>query len=316
MRVTEGLAVAEEHAREAVRLGELLGDGRLTAGALAALAIVRYNQGEPESFALGQRAVDLARRSGDASAIGEAVAALGHCCYWSGRIDEARHVLGTELAAVVERNEPAAAGFLWYLALVEVRGGRLALAREYAERSREITLQYGGPELEDDPIVLAPVAQVAAFQGEEALARELAERACAFSEARGGMSAGLFHTALLGSLDHWAGEPMRAIERFEAFDRSRLAAGFSRSIAAHSADHVESLLEVGRVDDARELLAEWEAQATKLGHRWAIPEIVRCRGLVAIHDGDVPRASGCSRRQSCCTRRSAIRSVGRGRSCC
>ncbi len=281
LRVTEGLAVAEEHAREAVRLGEQLGDDGLTARALAALAIVRYNQGEPESFALGQRAVDLARRSGDASAIGEAAVALGHCLYWSGRIDEARHVLGTELAAVVERNEPAAAGFLWYLALVEVRGGRLALAREHADRSREITLQYGGPELEDDPIVIAPVAQAAAFQGEEALARELAERACAFVEARGGEAAGRFHTALLGSLDRWAGEPMRAIERFEAFDQSRLASGFSRSIATHSADHVESLLEVGRVDDARELLAEWEAQATKLGHRWAIPEIVRCRGLVA-----------------------------------
>ncbi|HET9507537.1 MAG TPA: helix-turn-helix transcriptional regulator, partial [Gaiellaceae bacterium] len=53
------------------------------------------------------------------------------------------------------------------------------------------------------------------------------------------------------------------------------------------ADHVESLLAVGRADDARELLAEWEAQARTLGHRWAIPEIVRCRGLVAIRDGDV-----------------------------
>ena len=287
LRVTEGLSVAEEHAREGVRLGEQLGDDGLTARALAALAIVRYNQGEPESFALGQRAVDLARRSGDVSAIGEAALALGHCLYWSGRIDDARHVLGTELPAVVERSEPAAASFLWYLALVEERGGRLALAREHADRSREITLQYGGPELEDDPIVLAPVARVAAFQGEEELARELAERACAFVEARGGMSAGRFHAALLGSLDHWAGDPMRAIERFEAFDQSRRAAGFSRSIAAHSADHVESLLEVGRVDDAQELLAEWEAQARTLGHRWAIPEIVRCRGLVAIHEGDV-----------------------------
>jgi DNA-binding CsgD family transcriptional regulator len=292
LRVTEGLAVAEEHAREAVRIGEQLGDDGLTARALAALAIVRYNHGEPESFALGERAVDLARRSGDASAIGEAALALGHCFYWSGRIDEARHVLGTELPAVVERNEPAAASFLWYLALVEERGGRLALAREYADRSREIMLQYGNPELEDDPIVLAPVARVAAFQGEEELARELAERACAFDDARGGMSTGRFHVALLGSLDHWAGEPMRAIERFEAFDQSRQAAGFSRSIAAHSADHVESLLEVGRAGDARELLAEWEPQATKLGHRWAIPEIVRCRGLVAIQDGDVTMGIG------------------------
>jgi DNA-binding CsgD family transcriptional regulator len=292
LRITEGLAVAEEHGREAVRLGEQLGDDGLTARALAALAIVLYNQGEPQSFTLGRRAVELARRSGDVSAVVEAAAALGHCLYWSGRIDEARHVLGTELPSVVERNEPAAANLLWYLALVEERGGRLTLAREYADRSREIMLQYGGPELEDDPGVLAPVAHVAAFQGDEELARELAERAWAHFEGRGGMSTGRFHVALLGSLDHWAGEPLRAIEHFETFDQSRRASGFSRSIAAHSADHVASLLEVGRVADALELLDEWEAQARKLGHRWAIPEIVRCRGLAAANRGDVTAAIG------------------------
>ena len=291
-RVTEGLAVAEAHAREAVGLGEQLGDDALTARALAALAIVRYNRGEPESFALARRALDLARRSGDTGAIGEAAAAEGHCFYWSGRIDEARHVLATELRSVVERDEPAAASLLWYLALVESRGGRLVLAREYAERSREISLQYGGSELEDDPVVLAPFAQIAAFGGEEELARELAERACAVVVARGTLSTGRFHLVLLGALDHWAGDDLRALERFEAFDRSREAAGFSRSIAAHSADHVESLLAVGRVDDARELLAEWEPQAKGLGHRCAIPEIVRCRGLVASHDGDVTTAVG------------------------
>ena len=286
-RITEGLPVAEKHAREAVRLGEQLGDDALTARALAALAIVLYNEGEPQSFALGQRAVDLARRSGDASAIGEAAVALGHCLFWSGRIEEARRVLGTQLHSVVERDEPAAANVLWYLALVEERGGRLALAREYADRSREMMLQYGGPELTDDPAVLAPVARVAAFQGDVELARELSERACAFVEARAGMSTGRFHIALLGILDHWEGKPLRAIERFEAFDEAREKAGFSRSIATHSADQVESLLEVGRESDALEVLAEWEAQARKLGHRWAIPEIARCRGLVATYDGDV-----------------------------
>ncbi len=286
-RVTEGLPVAEKHAREAVRLGEQLGDDGLTARALAALAIVRYNQGEPESFVLGRRAGDLARRSGDARAIGEAAVASGHCFYWSGRIDEARRVLDTQLQSVVERDEPAAADCLWYLALVEVRGGRLALAREYADRAREIMLQYGGRELEDEPSVLAPLARVAAFQGDEELARELSERACAYSEARGGMSSGRFHLSLLGLLDHWAGDPLRAIERFEAFDEAREAAGFSRSIATHSADQVEALLEVGRESDALDVLAEWEAQARKLGHRWAIPEIVRSRGVVATYEGDV-----------------------------
>ena len=288
-RITDDLTVAEGHAREAFRLAELLGGDALSASTLATLSIVRFNQGEPESFTLAQRAVELAERSSDARALGDAAGAWGHCLLWSGRIDDARLVFQAHLRSVAARDEPAEADALWYLALVEERAGHLALAREHAERSRELTFQYAGREL-DEPSVHMPLARIAGIQGNEELARDLSERAYAYAEARGGMSTGRGHLALLGVLDHWAGEPARAVERFEAYDEDRRQAGFSASIAIHLADHVEALLEVGRAAEALVLLDDWGSEARKLGHRWAIPEIVRCRGLVAANEGDVVRA--------------------------
>ena len=128
-RISEGLDVAEQHGREAVRLAAQLGDDTLAARAHAALAIVRFNQGEPEAFALAERATELARRSGDPVAIDDATTAVGHCQLWSVRIDGARRVFSQHLRAVAERDEPAAANALWYLALVEERAGRLERAR-------------------------------------------------------------------------------------------------------------------------------------------------------------------------------------------
>jgi DNA-binding CsgD family transcriptional regulator len=284
---TEGLMVGEEHAREAVRLGERLGDDALRARTLATLAIVRFNQGEPESFALARRAVELARRSGDAIAIDDAAGASGHCLFWSGRIDEARVVLDEDLRAVAQRDEPWAAEILSRLALVEARAGHLALAREHAERSLEMTSQYAGQDC-DDPWCNLPLAHVAAYQGDEKLARELAERASADADTRG--LPGRAHLALLGMLDHWAGDPVCALERFEAFDQERRAAGFSDALSIHLADHVESLLEVGRAAAALDLLERWESESRHLGNRWALAEAVRCRGLVAANAGDVVAA--------------------------
>ncbi len=187
-------------------------------------------------------------------------------------------------------DEPAEASALWYLALAEERAGRLALARGYAERSRELMFQYAGHEL-DEPAAHLPLARIAAHQGDVQLARDLAARAHVYAEAQGGMSTGRAALAQLGTLDLWAGEPLRALERFEIYAEQAAAAGFSTSIAIHIADHVEALLEVGRpAADALALLELWEADALKLGHQRAPAEIARCRGVVAAADGEIDRA--------------------------
>ena len=64
----------------------------------------------------------------------------------------------TELVGMVEdRDEPVTVNALWYLALVEERAGRYAVARRHAERSMELTAQYWLPGADYDPVVASPL---------------------------------------------------------------------------------------------------------------------------------------------------------------
>jgi DNA-binding CsgD family transcriptional regulator len=57
-----------------------------------------------------------------------------------------------------------------------------------------------------------------------------------------------------------------------------------------TAEHVELLLELGRIDDAVDLLDVWEADAARVGRDWVLADVTRCRGLVAAARGDVEHA--------------------------
>jgi DNA-binding CsgD family transcriptional regulator len=57
-----------------------------------------------------------------------------------------------------------------------------------------------------------------------------------------------------------------------------------------TADYAEALLEVGRIDEAVELLDRWEADSALLDREWVVAQILRSRGLVAAAEGDVERA--------------------------
>lgn len=289
--LTGSIGEAEEHGREALRRAEEVSDDGLMSSALGALAIVRFALGEPDSYALAQRAYDLTARLDD-DAAGGAATALGHVLAWSGRIDEARRIFTDDLRSVADRDERRAAEVRWYLSLVEARAGRLELAREYAEHARAFQLEYSPPEVADDPGVAVQVANTAAHQGDHELARELAERGVAFADAHGELSTARFLVALLGMLDHWSGNPAAAVERFDALERARRAAGRSHATSLHVADHVEALLALGRLTDAAAVLEDWEAQARKLRHLWAGPQVVRSRGLLAAARGEVEEALG------------------------
>ena len=71
----------------------------------------------------------------------------------------------------------------------------------------------------------------------------------------------------------------------------RRSGGASRACRWWSADYVEALLELGRIDDAVRVLDVWEADATRLGRDWVLAQVTRCRGLVAAAQGDVDEAA-------------------------
>jgi DNA-binding CsgD family transcriptional regulator len=290
-RIVDGLHVAERHAREAVRLSEQLGSDALTARALAPLAIVRFNGGHPDAFALAERALELARRSGDESAVRDATEAHAHCLSWSGQAVEARAFLSDALAAATERNDIFLGTLFFYLELVEERAGRLDRAQEHAERLYELALQDGGPELATSAPISGALARLAALRGDEALARELTFQSLAHADSRPPSALGRSERAHLAIVDAWAGDAAAAVARFEEVDAERRAAGFSRSTGHQFAgEWVEALLALGRVDDAEATLADWEDEIERDGHSWVAPTAVRARGLVAAARGDVPAA--------------------------
>ena len=72
--------------------------------------------------------------------------------------------------------------------------------------------------------------------------------------------------------------------------RPRRSIGASRD-RWWSADYAETLLELGRIDDAVRVLDVWEADAVRLGRVAVLAHVTRCRGLVAAALGDVDRAA-------------------------
>jgi DNA-binding CsgD family transcriptional regulator len=284
LRITETLGAALPHARDAVRLAEQVGDVALVARASATYAVLLFNSGDPAALELAERAVSLA--SADPESAGVAGLALGHCLVWSGRLDEARRVVTGLLDAAEDRDEPGTANALWYLALVEERAGRLALARSHAERSRELTSQYGLPGVGDDPGTVLPLLRVAMLQGEHDLVRDLADRALPVAQAHGGPSTGRSLLGALATLERWEGRPAEALARFEEVAAAQQAAGFTSAMAVWTPEHVEALVEVDRVDDARAMVDAWADETARAGHVWTSPHVLRCRGLLAAAAGD------------------------------
>jgi DNA-binding CsgD family transcriptional regulator len=287
-RFSEGLHVAERHAQASLAIAERLNDGALLAGALSTVATVHLHLGEPDALELAERAHELAVTAGDREVLAEVMLSVSSTFTWAGRLDRARGLLEAFYAEWKDFDEQAAQQALWRLGLVEFYAGRFARAADYAGRARQISLQYGIEEGED-AAPLHAVAVIAAHRGELDLARELAERGLAAGERNPWFVT--YHEAVLGQVAHFDGDELGAVERFVAAEQIRSVIGsLEPAIAGWRADHIEALLELGRIDDAVGLLGEWEADAARLGRGRVLADAMRCRGLVAASRGDVDEA--------------------------
>ena len=138
---------------------------------------------------------------------------------------------------------------------------------------------------------------LAAYEGDEAAARALAEQTLAHKDLEGEAEADVRHTSweirsLLALLEHWGGHPGVAVEHFEAVDREQRAAGFGGLASFRSrAEYVEALLQLGRIDEGGAILVDWEEAAVQQGSSWELAGAARCRGLLAAAAGDREQAA-------------------------
>jgi tetratricopeptide (TPR) repeat protein len=289
VRLTEGTAAGEEHARAAVDLAERAGDDAVRAAALASLALNRFNPGKADAPRLAEQAYELAVASGDAEQLVTASICLAHVLLWSMRLDAARSLLERGYSEWRDRDERAAANAAWYLAMVELRAGRWDAAGDYAQRARELRSLYGRDEVEH-PTSLFPLTLVTAHRGDLESARELAAHGHHVAEKQGALLGGLEATS--GLIAFWSGDPAAAVERFAHAERTAAKAGWNDPcLCWWRSENAEALLELGRVDDALEALEAFETFAKRLRRTWALAYVSRFRGLAAAARGDVDAAA-------------------------
>jgi DNA-binding CsgD family transcriptional regulator len=289
LRFSEGHGAAEKHGRQAVALAERLGDDALHATTLASLALLRFNGGKADAQRLAERAHELALTAGDAQRLVQTSFCLAHVRLWSMQLAEARSVLERLHREWADRDERVGGQALWYLSLVELHSGRLDEAGLCIERAREVNTLYS-LEGTENPTNLFPLALVAAYRGELERAREHAAHGRALADEQGALLAGL--EAITGIVDLWGGNAEEAVERFASAELTAAKAGWvDPGICWWRPDYVEALLELGRVEDALDVLAVHEALAGRLRRKWVLAETARCRGLVAASSGDVDEAA-------------------------
>jgi DNA-binding CsgD family transcriptional regulator len=136
-----------------------------------------------------------------------------------------------------------------------------------------------------------PIAVIAVHRGRLELAREHSERALRLAEEQLGFHPPQ-HLAVLGLVARWSGDLAAAAGWFDKANRRAVALGWGHpSIRWWSDDHVEVLLERGRIDDAVRILDVWEADAVRVRRAWVLAHVTRCRGLVAAARADVAGAA-------------------------
>jgi DNA-binding CsgD family transcriptional regulator len=285
VRFTEGLRAAERHARASLEIAERLDDDALHAEALATLALLRFNAGEPDALQLAEQAHELAAAAGDPEHRLQAAFNLAHVLLWSVQYERGRVLLESLHRELHARDELSSATALWYLSLLELQAGRWAVAADYIDRHRKVHLQYTIDGREHAGTLVA-AARVAVYRGELAVARKLAERGRTLARGQSAYLAPL--EAVLGFADFSSGDGAAAAAHFAAAERAARAAEFGEpNIFWWRAEFAEALLELGRLDDAVRLLDRWEGEARRVGREWVLAQVRRCRGLVAAARGEI-----------------------------
>jgi len=273
-----------EHAQAALQLADQLNDDELRLRARAVQVILGWFAGTGETPGdLLTLAHYLPDAVGGERLVQEATQAIANTFAPSSLRDQARVMLEGELRQWRDRDEMRSARALWGLAWLEFWAGRWALAAEHAAHAHDIAIQYG-LEVPQDHL---PIAVIAVHQGQLEVAREHSERALELAQEQFGFHPPQ-HLAVLGLAALWSGGPSAALDWLNQADQRAAALGWGEpSVRWWTADHVELLLELGRLDDALHLLEGWEADAARVGREWVLAHVTRCRGLLASAQGNV-----------------------------
>jgi len=274
------LEAAVEYAKRAAALAGELGEEALVGEALSSQVLAEATLGRPEAAATLEAAL-----AHQAAATSERVLAQPRFTAAIARMwwDEPAAVRETYEELAEHGRQLGDEGSLAYvhlmLAQADILLGELDRAEADAAAARDIAEQGGQETL--IAYALAVRAMADAHRGREA-ARLSAKQALELGGRTQNTPAVHFATAALGLLDLSTGgaeEAAAVLAPLVEFARTEQIR--EPGLTRYATDRVEALVELGRVDEAAELLDWYEANAERLGRRSALAASWRCRGLLA-----------------------------------
>ncbi len=283
-----------DHTEIALVLAAEIGDEALSADALMARLTAETILGRATAAATAERALALQDSATDVRVLDQPLVSLVEHWTWVDSHARARAVLVDLLQRAEDLgDENARPWLLILLGEVERVLGNLETALERARGGREAAEQSGQPLFAGLGVALESL--VLAQLGRPERATQAADRALQIGSdrfARMTASAALGHLALsLGA----SGEAVGHLEPRTSHVRSEgmVEPGATRFVV----DQIEALTELGRRDEAVELLDWYEGNARRLERASALANCRRCRGLLAASGGR------CRTKRSRCTRR-------------
>ena len=289
-RLRERLEESVEHAERAAAIALDLGDEALEAEAWSTKLLSATVLGRPDAGAAVERALALQDAAEGRRVLGQPLAMAAVHWWWTDQLERSREVFCDMLGRAGELGDESSLPYvLVLLGQVECQLGLLESAAAHAVEGRDAGEQSG----QDTTVVynLALEALAASQLGQADHARAVAELALARVAQTAGRPAELLARWALGHLELTLGRPDVAVSWLEdaaAFVRRERFGepGAMRFVV----DQVEALVELGRRDEAVDLLDWYEANARRLERVSALANSARCRGLLAAQSGEVDRA--------------------------
>lgn len=289
-RLRERLDESVEHAERAATIALELGDDALVAEAWSTKLLSETVLGRPDVDATVEQAIALQGAAEGRRVLGQPLTMAAVHWWWTDELDRARSVFCGMLERTRELGDESSLPYvLVLLGQVECLLGLLDSAAARAREGRDAAEQSG----QDTTVVynLALEALAEAQLGREEHARTAAELALREVARTAGRPAELVARWALGHLELALGRPDAAaavLGEATAFVRRQEFGepGAMRFVV----DHVEALLELGRREEATELLAWYERHARRLQRASALAACLRCRGALAAATGRLEAA--------------------------
>jgi DNA-binding CsgD family transcriptional regulator len=283
----ESFDEAVRHTDIALALADELGDEGLAADTILTRYSAETLLGRETATATRERAFALQHAATDLRVMDQPLVSLAECWTWTDSFEQARSALAdlTKLAND-HGDESARPWLLFLLGDVERLVGNLGTALELAREGRDAAEQSGQPLFDWLNLALESLVLAQLGRGDEA--QQAAERAMAIGTDR---FVGLVGSAALAHVALALGAPQRAFEQLGPRVRFVRSQGIVEPGAIRFVvDHIEALIELGRREEAVEILDWYEGNARRLERASAIANCARCRGSLLAQAGALDEA--------------------------